>query len=180
VGFGKTFVFWDGLDASPLLRGEGSSAQWIRHGEEHLWGRARGSAAATVSRSALRLWVQTDAARTAGVQQRSIPQDLFYHELSKYRFLLAPLGDGIWTPKVTEALMVLTIPIVQRGPYPLFDDYVRMGFPIVVIDEWHEVTQAALEAWWRRLSPRLRSFRDNCLTTEAYWKIAVGELTSCA
>lgn len=103
----------------------------------------------------------------------------YWEELSRYRFLLAPTGDGIWTPKVTEALLVLTIPIVQRGPFPLFDDYVKLGFPIVVVEEWEEVNPEALARWWTKLSPRLRSFRDHCMTPDTYWRFAVGEIEYC-
>lgn len=142
-------------------------------------GRGKGFVAALASRAQLSRWLETAAAWEAGVERRSIAQRLWYAELSTYRFLLAPLGDGIHTPKMIESLLLLTVPVVQRGPFPVFDDYMRFGFPIVVIDEWDEVTSASLETWWQTLSPRLQSFRDNCLTADAYWHVVTGMAASC-
>merc|ERR1712217_115674 len=99
-------------------------------------------------------------------------------ELSKYRLLLNPWGDEIQTPKMVEALLVLTIPIQQRGPSPIYDDLLSYGFPLVVVDEWYEITGDKLDAWWRVLSPRLESFRSNCLSTSAYWSLITGHSTS--
>merc|ERR1712232_224299 len=150
------------------VSGISNTSSFIREHEVHLHGRARGSVAADISRSALSQWIKTAYAMQIGVESRKIDQDAWYFELSKYRFLMAPLGDGIHTARVSEALFVLTVPIVQCGPYPLFHDYVRLGFPIAVVDEWHEVTSGQLNAWWSSLAPRLESFRNRCLTVEAF------------
>ena len=125
-------------------------------------------------------------------------------ELSKYRFMLSPAGNGVQSSKTLEALLVLTIPIVTRSP--AHKDLVRLGFPIVVVRKsarakrgmprkgkyppsmqeprhpnkapspflrlprkWSEVTKANLERWWAELSPRLESFRANCLTTDGHY-----------
>ena len=39
----------------------------------------------------------------------------YWAALQTHRFLLAPSGQGFFSPKQVEALLVLTIPIVQRG-----------------------------------------------------------------
>merc|ERR1712176_1152026 len=96
-------------------------------------------------------------------------------ELASYRFVLAPLGTGLQSQKQLEALLVLTVPIVQRSSFPVFDDLVFLGFPMVVIDNWVEVTPSSLSEWWRELSPRLVHFRYHCLTTEGYWWIVSGQ-----
>ena len=41
---------------------------------------------------------------------------------------------SVQTPKTVEALLVLTVPIVERGPWPAHDDLIELGFPIVVVD----------------------------------------------
>mmetsp|Transcript_80916 Transcript_80916/g.245517 ORF Transcript_80916/g.245517 Transcript_80916/m.245517 type:complete len:101 (+) Transcript_80916:1007-1309(+) len=99
--------------------------------------------------------------------------------MASYRFILSPLGNGISSTKTCEALLVLTVPIVQRGGYPLHDDLAGYGFPIVIVDSWQEVTRGNLALWWEKLSPRLKSFRDNCITTEAYWRLITGQVTRC-
>lgn len=78
--------------------------------------------------------------------------------LSKHRFLMTPHGNGIQLPKVAEALMVLTIPIVQR--VAAFEDLkMRYGWPIVLVDKWDEITIENLKKWHEELSPKLLSFR---------------------
>merc|ERR1740121_446282 len=123
-------------------------------------------------------FAETSRARAAGVDvrtvERSIPPADWFKELAKYRFLLSPLGDGIQSSKTIEALLVLTIPIVQRGPYTAHERLVRMGFPIVIVASWEEITPAFLDHWWRELSPRLARFRHNCVTTEGYWRMITG------
>jgi len=62
---------------------------------------------------------------------------------------------------------------------PAFDELKAMGWPIVVVDSWREITREKLDAWWGELSPRLLSFRQNCLTTEGFWRIISGGLKRC-
>eukprot|EP00405_Crypthecodinium_cohnii_P008314 CAMPEP_0206421912 /NCGR_PEP_ID=MMETSP0324_2-20121206/1735_1 /ASSEMBLY_ACC=CAM_ASM_000836 /TAXON_ID=2866 /ORGANISM="Crypthecodinium cohnii, Strain Seligo" /LENGTH=364 /DNA_ID=CAMNT_0053886107 /DNA_START=132 /DNA_END=1226 /DNA_ORIENTATION=+ len=141
---------------------------------------ARHDLVACTSRSNARQWAQSEAAKAVGVEVRSIqPQD-WWREISTYRFLMAPLGAGVQSCKVIEALMVLTIPIVERRPYPVHGDLVRMGFPIVVVDDWSEVSiPGRLEQWWEELSPRLQHFREVCLSADGYWNYAAGLPNGC-
>merc|ERR1712129_47036 len=99
--------------------------------------------------------------------------------LSRYRFLISPWGDGVQSPKTIEALLVLTIPIVKRGSFPVFDDLVRAGFPLAVVDEWSDVTAARLGHWWRTLGPRLGGFRRTCLNASGYWRFVTGRSALC-
>mmetsp|Transcript_23079 Transcript_23079/g.73077 ORF Transcript_23079/g.73077 Transcript_23079/m.73077 type:complete len:450 (+) Transcript_23079:207-1556(+) len=131
------------------------------------------------SRRQMRAWARSSAARAAGVEFRIVPSTEWWQELSTYRFLLSPIGSAIQTAKTVEALLVLTVPIIQRMGYALHDELIDMGFPIVLVEEWPEVTSAAVEGWWRATSPRLESFRRNCLTVDSYWRMFVGELRRC-
>jgi len=134
------------------------------------------------SRADAREWAESDVAREAGVEVRSIPPQDWWHEISSYRFLMSPLGAGVQSSKarVIEALMVLTIPIVERKPYPAYDDMRRLGFPIVVVDDWSEVAEPGrLDAWYKELSPRLEHFRKECLSADGYWRFATGQSGGC-
>jgi hypothetical protein len=91
------------------------------------------------------------------VDRRMVSQEEYYGVLSKYRFMVAPRGGALLSPKYAEALLMLTIPIVKR--YACFDDYKAYGWPIVVVDEWDEITVENLERWWTELSPRLLKAR---------------------
>jgi len=98
----------------------------------------------------------------------------WWEKVAGYRFLLAPASCDVQSPAVVEALLVLTVPIVRRGPYAAYEDLVRYGFPIVVVRELREVQGDMLEDKWRELSPRLEVFRSKCLTSEAYWRLITG------
>jgi len=103
------------------------------------------------------------------VPRRSIPEDQYWQELARHRFLLAPSGAAVGTSKIMEALLVLTIPIVQRVPdggawEELRDTY---GWPLVIVDKWDEVTADNLRKWWQELAPQLHTARPRL--SADYW-----------
>jgi hypothetical protein len=116
-------------------------------------------------------WIGTPEGQLAGVERRTIKQEDWWMELSRYKFLVSPLGTGIQCSKVPESLSMLTIPIVKRGPFRTHDDLIRLGFPIVVVEYWAEITHETMDMWWKELSPKLLDFRSRCLTTEGYWRL---------
>jgi len=134
---------------------------------------------ARTSRREARLWARSPAALEVGVEERHIAHKSWWTELSKYRFVLSPLGTAITSAKTVEALLVLTIPIVQRGPYKTHDELAEAGFPIVLVDSWDEVTKENLDMWWKELSPRLLEFRRHCLTTDGYWQYFTTDAMRC-
>lgn len=149
------------------------------------WGRLHPDLNFYPARRKLVQWVNSSAPSLAGVEHNSWPMDQYWGELAKYKFLLSPRGGGIQSPKNDEALLVLTIPITTRDGEkdgliePCFDDLVKIGYPIVVLDDWNEITKDKLDLWWTQLSPRLVSFRRNCITSEGFWKIFTGQVTYC-
>lgn len=135
--------------------------------------------AAFNSRYNLRWFSNTTQAARAGVDFRSIPVPEWWRELPKYRFLLNPMGSAVQTAKTYEALLSLTIPIIVHQSFSAFFELARMGFPLVLISAWVEVTPENLERWWHKVSPRLESFRRNCLTVDGYWKMVTGQVAFC-
>jgi len=91
------------------------------------------------------------------LDHRAIPPEHYWAEMAKYRFLIAPRGNGLQSPKFLEALSVMTIPITLR--YACFEDLQMYGFPIVLVDKWEDITPKALAYWWEQLSPRLEEAR---------------------
>jgi len=139
------------------------------------------SAVAWEDRAQAQKWCETPEAADAGVELRSIAHKAYWETLSQYRFSLCPMGSGIQSNKMFEALLVLTVPIVRRvEPYAAaYDDLVRMGFPIVVVAEWSEITAERLDAWWAAVAPRLPRFRSRCLTAEGFWRLFTSANHSC-
>jgi hypothetical protein len=72
---------------------------------------------------------------------RWAPSDYWLH-LPSYSFSLTPEGMGVQSPKLFECLLVRTIPVTNR--HPAAEDLQRMGFPIVIVDSWEEVTASFL------------------------------------
>mmetsp|Transcript_15333 Transcript_15333/g.43881 ORF Transcript_15333/g.43881 Transcript_15333/m.43881 type:complete len:436 (+) Transcript_15333:82-1389(+) len=135
--------------------------------------------AAGMSRKLLRGWLNSSAAQAVGAEFRQLNVSDYWYELPKYKFLLSPMGSNIQTAKTVEALLVLTVPIVQHMGFTLHAELVELGFPIVVVERWYEITPANISKWWEALSPRLESFRRNCLTIDGFWSIYTGRVRSC-
>jgi len=134
---------------------------------------------AVKSRQSLRAWAETPEAQSNGVDLRILNTTEWWQELPKYRFLMNPLGSAIQTAKTIEALLVLTVPIIKVTVWDAPRELKAMGFPLVLINEWNEVTAEAADRWWRELSPRLESFRRNCLTVDGYWRMFIGAVRVC-
>merc|ERR1712242_302468 len=111
-----------------------------------------------------------------GAEYRQIPILEWFSELSKYRFMINVFGSGIQTPKTVEALLVCTVPILPRMGFSLWDELAELGFPVVAVDDFREVTPQNVAGWWGALSPRLESFRDNCITNDGFWRMVTGEV----
>lgn len=133
-------------------------------------------AAAAASKRALQMWGMNEAVSlyetedsvslakflekegvSRFVNRTQIPPEKYFSELVKYRFLLAPKGNGIQSPKFLEAVLMMTIPITKR--HGAFEALQAYGMPIVLVDEWDEVTPDKLDSWWAELSPRLETAR---------------------
>ena len=106
------------------------------------------------------------------VERRTIPSPGYWPELSKYHFMLSPHGLGVQSPKFFEALLLYVIPITKR--IPAFEDLVAYGYPMVLVDDWAEVTEENLERWWAELSPKLPAARWG-VTNEGILSLLLGE-----
>ena len=82
-------------------------------------------------------------------------------ELMSYKFMLYAQGDGVQSPKWTEAMLALVIPICMRCP--AFDDLQSYGFPMVVLDSFDEITAEKLGEWWDLYKDRLVPSRERLL-----------------
>lgn len=68
------------------------------------------------------------------------PKVDYWKEFGKYKFTLAPRGQGIDTMRVWESIGLGTIPIIQHSP---LDDLYE-GTPSVLVKSWDEVTEEFL------------------------------------
>lgn len=98
---------------------------------------------------------------------KQLPFEDFYNTLKTYKYCIAPRGAGIDTHRTYESIFFGVIPIVKRNE--LSDLYENM--PILLIDEWTEITKEFLEENYEEYYSKLINWCEknkNWYTTE-YW-----------
>jgi hypothetical protein len=82
---------------------------------------------------------------------------------SHYAFVLSPSGGGPDCHRTCEALALGCVPIVKKYPFSdLFQD-----LPIVMVDDWNEVTEPFLRDCHSKLQSREFDYSKIMLN---YWK----------
>ena len=66
------------------------------------------------------------------------PRD-YYETISNYKFMVCPTGNGIQAPKIFEAILVRTIPIVENEL--CFRQLKELGVPLLIVENWYDLTK---------------------------------------
>jgi hypothetical protein len=82
------------------------------------------------------------------LMREELEPDAYFQRLATSKFVLAPAGQGIQAPKLAEAWLMRTVPIVVRNP--CFEDLERLGFPFVLLNNWKELTPKLLQDYENR------------------------------
>lgn len=69
----------------------------------------------------------------------------------EFAFEACPRGNGIDTFRRWEALLLGTLPIVRTSTL----DPLYAQFPVVIIEDWREVTPSRLAEWRAQFTPQL-------------------------
>lgn len=69
------------------------------------------------------------------------PRD-YYETISNYKFMVCPTGNGIQAPKIFEAILVRTIPIVENEL--CFRQLKELGVPLLIVENWYDLTEEFL------------------------------------
>ena len=69
------------------------------------------------------------------------PRD-YYEIISNYKFMICPTGNGIQAPKIFEAILVRTIPIVEDEL--CFRQLKQLGVPLMIIKNWSDLSRELL------------------------------------
>ena len=76
-------------------------------------------------------------------EPRQRPRNAVWARHRDFAFELSPRGNGIDCHRTWEALMLKTIPIVQKSHLdPIYD-----GLPVAIVEEWSEVTPERMKLW---------------------------------
>jgi hypothetical protein len=82
------------------------------------------------------------------------PWDRYLLDLAESKFVLSPRGNGLDCHRTWEALIMGSIPIVKSSPI----DALYIDLPVIIINDWNEVTQSFLAQKYKELMAR--SFND--------------------
>lgn len=90
--------------------------------------------------------------------------DRYLRSLGRHRFILSPRGNGLDSHRTWEALLVGTVPIVRRSALDSLYD----SLPVLVVDDWTEVTVDRLERFYREYKIRQSWYHYEKLFAD-YW-----------
>ncbi len=76
-----------------------------------------------------------------------VPFKEYIAEMAQHKFTLSPRGLGPDCYRTWEALLVGTIPIVKTS----FFDEIYEGLPVLIVDNWEEVTEEYLEEHYEKM-----------------------------
>ena len=117
-----------------------------------------------------RVWQQVRDLPTIDFERRRIPPELLWLRHAGYAFEICPRGAGLDCHRTWEALLLRTIPILQRSRLdPVYD-----GLPVVLIDDWRDITAEALARWQQRLADHFDAATFARLTAR-YWITRINE-----
>lgn len=77
-----------------------------------------------------------------------------------------PIGAGVQTPKVMEALAVLAIPVVSA--HPAWLRLRSQGYPLLIVDSWDALTPETLEEKYTALAQQAVRVRKKLLAKVWY------------
>ncbi len=84
------------------------------------------------------------------LQPKRVALELLWIRHSGHAFVISPRGNGLDCHRTWEALLLRNIPIVKRSTL----DELHSGFPIVIVDDWREISLAAMRSWRDQLKDR--------------------------
>lgn len=127
-------------------------------------------------RKALQQWViqqQTISANKKPREREWISRNMYeprdyLDKLAEHVFFLSPLGQGVLSAKLYESIMVGTVPIATK--VPALEDLRDAGLPVILIDDWRQLSRELLQQWNQTIRFADGSYRFD-------WKLAKAMLT---
>lgn len=79
-------------------------------------------------------------------QATKLRRSELWREKTRYAFVVSPHGNGLDCHRTWESLVLGNIPIVKRSSL----DRLYEGLPVVIVDDWQEITAENLQRWHAR------------------------------
>jgi len=98
-------------------------------------------------------------------QTRKVPRTELWREKTRYAFVVSPHGNGLDCHRTWESLVLGNIVIVKRSSL----DPLYQGLPVVIVDDWREITRENLRRWHALHSRAFREPKVQERLTNRYW-----------
>jgi hypothetical protein len=110
------------------------------------------------------------AATCSLVTEEQFTSEDYFEALSSFDFMLCPLGNGIQSPKIMEALLMGCIPIATR--HSTIVELQQRGMPILIVEDWTDITDDLLRKHYPTLFSRAWEFRNTLLDLDRWWEFS--------
>lgn len=104
------------------------------------------------------------------VTVQQLTSDDYFSALTHFDYMLCPLGNGVQSPKLVEALLMGCIPIATR--HPTFVELQRRGMPLLLVDEWDDINSELLRREYPTLFSQAWAFRGRLLDLDQWWEFS--------
>jgi hypothetical protein len=94
------------------------------------------------------------------LKKDALPLFEFYKKMAQSKFVLSPEGTGIDCHRIYEAIYLNAIPIIKRIGKPTMDAFYSK-LPLLMIEDWSEITDVFLETNYDRLYGKLVDWKEN-------------------
>ena len=94
----------------------------------------------------------------------------YFECLSSHKFMLCPLGNGIQAPKIYEAFLNRCIPIMTDNIAS--KRLVAKGAPILIVNEWSDITEEYLNSQYEGLRVKIERFFDVVSSLDKWWEFS--------
>ena len=81
--------------------------------------------------------------------------------------MLCPLGNGVQSPKIIEAILNCCIPIMTDNVTSR--SLKKKGFPILIVNEWFEITEKKLNENYDQFENEIVVFRNKIKDLDKWW-----------
>jgi hypothetical protein len=98
-------------------------------------------------------------------QAKKLRRIELWREKTRYAFVVSPHGNGLDCHRTWESLVLGNIVIVKRSSLdPMYD-----GLPVVIVDDWREITAESLARWHAELASAFARPEVEERLTNRYW-----------
>ena len=98
-------------------------------------------------------------------QAKKLKRIELWREKTRYAFVVSPHGNGLDCHRTWESLVLGNIVIVKRSSI----DPLYQGLPVVIVDDWREVTTKNLQNWHAQHAASFHRPEVLERLTNAYW-----------